>query len=259
MEADGVVLKAVLEGYAQPDPKLVGTIERKNGVVLSYVSHADITRILIEIDPLWSWEPLAIKDGRPEIHCANGMATMWGKLTLLGKTMIGVGSCDESKPDRDKELIGDFLRNASMRFGIALNLWSKQDADGGKRDVTNVVNMVNRAFGTSAAPSAPRTSGGGGGGTSSVKQQNLIVKLSRERNILDLPQYLTEEFGRAISAVGDLSSSEASSVISGWIGGGDAKPAPAKTAKKAPAPEAPHPAEDSMLPDGFFAPDEEPF
>jgi hypothetical protein len=34
----------------------------------------------------------------------------------------------------DKELVGDFLRNASMRFGIALSLWTKQEWEdlGGK-------------------------------------------------------------------------------------------------------------------------------
>ena len=52
---------------------------------------------------------------------------MWATLTLLGKSFLGVGSVRSDKPDMDKELIGDFLRNASMRFGIALSLWSKQD------------------------------------------------------------------------------------------------------------------------------------
>jgi hypothetical protein len=52
---------------------------------------------------------------------------MWGTLTLLGKSMLGVGSVRADKQDLDKELVGDFLRNAAMRFGIALSLWSKQD------------------------------------------------------------------------------------------------------------------------------------
>jgi hypothetical protein len=57
------------------------------------------------------------------------MAVMWGKLTILDKTMLGVGSVRSDKPDLDKELIGDFLRNASMRFGICLSLWSKSEWD----------------------------------------------------------------------------------------------------------------------------------
>jgi hypothetical protein len=125
-ETEAVMLKAVLEQYATPDPKIVGTIPR-NGINLAYVSHAEITRILIEIDPMWNWQPINWVDGRPAIHEANGVATMWATLTLLGKSLVGVGSVRSDKPDLDKELVGDFLRNAAMRFGICLSLWSKQD------------------------------------------------------------------------------------------------------------------------------------
>ena len=125
-ETESLMLKAVLEQYATPDPKIVGTIPR-NGINLAYVSHAEITRILIEIDPMWNWQPVAWQDGRPATHEANGMITMWGTLTLLGKDLIGVGSVRSDKPDYEKELVGDFLRNAAMRFGICLSLWTKQD------------------------------------------------------------------------------------------------------------------------------------
>ena len=136
-ETEALLLKAVLEQYATPDPKIVGTIPR-NGINLAYVSHAEITRILIEIDPMWNWQPVAWVDGRPAIHEANGVATMWGTLTLLGKSLVGVGSVRSDKPDLDKELIGDFLRNAAMRFGICLSLWSKQDWETPRNNVSSV-------------------------------------------------------------------------------------------------------------------------
>jgi hypothetical protein len=125
-ELNTQLLRAVLDQYATPDPKIVGTIPR-NGINLAYVSHADITKILIEVDPSWSWQPVEWVNGRPAINVENGTATMWASLTLLGKSMLGVGSVRADKQDLDKELIGDFLRNAAMRFGIALSLWSKQD------------------------------------------------------------------------------------------------------------------------------------
>ena len=125
-EMNTALLRAVLDEYATPDPKIVGTIPR-NGINLAYVSHADITRILIEVDPAWSWQPIEWVNGRPAINVENGTATMWGTLTLLGKSMIGVGSVRADKQDHEKELVGDFLRNAAMRFGIAISLWSKQD------------------------------------------------------------------------------------------------------------------------------------
>ena len=54
---------------------------------------------------------------------------MWGILTVHGKDMIGVGTVKHDKADVDKELIGDFLRNSAMRFGICLSLWTKQEWD----------------------------------------------------------------------------------------------------------------------------------
>jgi hypothetical protein len=133
MEADKQALFKVLHDYAVPDPKIVGKLP-KGGIQLDFVGHADITRILIEIDPCWRWVPIGWDEGRPVIHVENGMATMWGELTLLGQARLGVGSCRADKPDLDKELVSDFLRNAAMRFGIALSLWTKQEWEdlGGK-------------------------------------------------------------------------------------------------------------------------------
>lgn len=133
MEPDRQALFKVLHDYAVPDPKIVGKLP-KGGIQLDFVGHADITRILIEIDPCWRWVPIAWENGRPLIHVENGIATMWGELTLLGQARLGVGSCRADKPDLDKELVSDFLRNAAMRFGIALSLWTKQEWEdlGGK-------------------------------------------------------------------------------------------------------------------------------
>jgi len=127
-------LEDILTKYAVPDPSIVGKLPR-GGIQLDFVGHAEINRILIDIDAMWSWEPCGWDNGRPAIHEANGMAVMWGKLTVLGKTMLGVGSVRADKPDLDKELIGDFLRNASMRFGICLSLWSKSEWDDSKTTV----------------------------------------------------------------------------------------------------------------------------
>ncbi len=131
--------KSLFDLYGKPDPETISRLEKPGGVVLHYVGHAEITRVLLEVDPGWTWEPLAIVDGRPAIHLHAGtvkrretevqvvMATMWGRLTLDGVTRVAVGSVEAHKPDLDKELVSDFLRNAAMRFGIALSLWMKDD------------------------------------------------------------------------------------------------------------------------------------
>lgn len=120
-------LQDILGTYGVPDKSIVGKLPR-GGITLDFVGHAEITKILIEIDPNWSWEPVAwTTDGRPAINVVNGNAVMWGRLTVLGQTRLGVGTAKHDKPDLDKELIGDLLRNAAMRFGICLSLWSKAE------------------------------------------------------------------------------------------------------------------------------------
>jgi hypothetical protein len=53
---------------------------------------------------------------------------MWIKLTVCGMTRIGYGHSDgKTGGDAVKEVIGDALRNAAMRFGAALDLWHKGD------------------------------------------------------------------------------------------------------------------------------------
>lgn len=93
---------------------------------LDYVGHAGITDRLNEVDPLWNWEPFALTPhGTP--LCSDG--GMWGRLTVLGMTRIGFGDANGKQgPSATKEMIGDFIRNAAMRFGVATYLWSKSEA-----------------------------------------------------------------------------------------------------------------------------------
>jgi hypothetical protein len=250
-ELNTQLLRAVLDQYATPDPKIVGTIPR-NGINLAYVSHADITKILIEVDPSWSWQPMEWVNGRPAINVENGTATMWGTLTLLGKSMLGVGSVRADKQDLDKELVGDFLRNAAMRFGIALSLWSKQDwsdnttiislpatqvkrAEEAKPYVQNhpakgvpspkvvqdfmsdeptpdEVAEIAAAFGATVVENiTPISRATVSGGKASEKQKGLISKLAKEKVNGDCVPVMQNLFGK--SAVGDLTSKEASGLI----------------------------------------------
>lgn len=97
---------------------------------LDYVGHADVTDRLLEADPAWTWEPFALseEDGTPLISRNGSELTMWIRLTVCGVTRPGVGSVAPDSFDVAKQLIGDALRNAAMRFGIALDLWTKHEA-----------------------------------------------------------------------------------------------------------------------------------
>jgi hypothetical protein len=135
-------LEEIISKYGVPDPKIVGKLP-KGGMQLDFVGHADVTKMLIEIDPEWTWEPTAFDaNGLPAYRVENGMAHMAGWLTILGVRRLGIGSVIHNKPDLLKELISDFIRNASMRFGVCLSLWTKQEWD----DVSY----------TSSTPSAPK-------------------------------------------------------------------------------------------------------
>lgn len=95
-------------------------------VHVSYVGHAALTDRLLDVDPAWTWEPLAMTaDGLPVMDTFGGM---WIKLTVCGVTRLGYGHAgDKGGGDAIKEVIGDALRNAAMRFGAALDLWHKGD------------------------------------------------------------------------------------------------------------------------------------
>jgi len=93
---------------------------------LDYVGHAALTDRLLDADPHWHWEPLALDEqGLPRLDEAGGM---WIKLTVCGVSRLGYGDAQgKTGPDAVKERIGDALRNAAMRFGAALELWHKGD------------------------------------------------------------------------------------------------------------------------------------
>jgi len=96
---------------------------------IDYVGHADVTARLLEVDPAWTWEPFAVgPDGLP---ARDRSGDLWIRLTVLGVTRPGVGDGKSTK-----ECIGDAIRNAAMRFGVALDLWAKGDRTWAQSDET---------------------------------------------------------------------------------------------------------------------------
>lgn len=115
---------------------------------LAYVGHAETTDRLLKSDPGWTWKPMA-RDIDPQVMaaaCATGNPEivqmvidasppkfdhhggMWMNLTVHGVTRPGYGDAQGKKgPNAVKEIIGDGIRNAGMRFGMGLDLWSKSD------------------------------------------------------------------------------------------------------------------------------------
>lgn len=131
------VVKAAVNGLALlrlPFPENQISKLPKHGTYLSYVGHAALTDRLLDADPNWSWEPMAVDPmGLPMFDSTGGL---WIRLTVCGVTRIGYGHAAEKKGmdpgNREKEVIGDALRNAAMRFGAALDLWHKGELHASK-------------------------------------------------------------------------------------------------------------------------------
>ena len=106
--------------------KICGSWHHPDVVHLDYVGHAALTDRLLDTDPEWNWEPMGLNpDGTPALDRNGGL---WIRLTVCGVTRPGYGCADgKSGGDAMKEIIGDALRNAAMRFGAALDLWHKGD------------------------------------------------------------------------------------------------------------------------------------
>jgi hypothetical protein len=117
---------------------------------LDFVGHADTTDRFLQVDPDWSWEPVerqvdqqvlaaAVATGNTEIVKAvldsappkfDDKGGLWIRLTIAGVTRLGYGDAQgKSGPNAVKEVIGDALRNAGMRFGVGLDMWRKESAE----------------------------------------------------------------------------------------------------------------------------------
>lgn len=143
---------------------------------IDYVGHADVTDRLLQVDPGWNWEPKAEDErGMPvfDLDDHGSPVGLWIKLTVGDVTRLGYGSCPSGQGDAVKVLIGDALRNAAMRFGVALDLWAKGDrADPAAENATASAGQASRrGSGQSAAdawdnakPAPPRQNGSDGNG-----------------------------------------------------------------------------------------------
>lgn len=121
---------------------------------LDYVGHGAVTDRLLEVDPAWNWEPVATEPGGTpafEQTKAGDRVGLWIKLTVCGVTRLGYGSCPTGQSDAEKVLIGDALRNAAMRFGVALDLWIKGHAEDDERTTATAEGTDSRRSTSQAA------------------------------------------------------------------------------------------------------------
>ena len=191
----------------------------KGGVQLDYVGHAAVTDRLLTVDPEWSWEPFALDDhGLPALDRAGNL---WIRLTICGVTRIGVGDGKSAK-----EVVGDAIRNAAMRFGVALDLWAKE----------NLVEFAQAAAAHQVAPTEqpeapaptrrmsrkPAKHVEDANGAMTAKTRGRLFALFGERGIDDRDEQIrgiAHVIGRPIASRSELTEDEARAVIARLEGG----------------------------------------
>lgn len=194
---------------------------------LDFVGHAAVTDRLLSVDPGWTWEPMALDEhGSPAL---DREGNLWIRLTVCGVTRLGVGDGPNMK-----ERIGDALRNAAMRFGVALSLWTKDELESGFLESKAVEGSPDaqrdepktsrrEQHGTvrqspARAPEAnPQTGEIADPNMASQKQLGMIAALFGDKHFLDdravRHEYVKEVVGRDFASTKELSKREASRVI----------------------------------------------
>lgn len=165
--ADDAAMRTALR--APFAPELVGLLPATSKrPALPYVGHAAVVDRLNEAAPDWTYsvEPvvvngnIVIEDRKarfvPDPEGLSHVVAVFGTITVGGISRQEVGDVDNftTYGDELKKAISDFIRRGAMRFGVALDLWSKED-------LSNVGESTPAANVTSApgTPEAGHTSG----------------------------------------------------------------------------------------------------
>lgn len=131
----------------------------KGGMQLDYVGHAAVTDRLLDVDAEWKWEPDRDEHGRWDVQVYGNDAVLTGTLTVCGVTRPCVGTASAKAFDLHKQLQSDAIRNGAMRFGVALDLWSKEDlhdAQAPEQDVVSAADAKQRLIDASDVDTAKR-------------------------------------------------------------------------------------------------------
>lgn len=110
-------LVATLEHLKHPfDRKQISKLPASDKrPALDYVNHAHVTNRLNQYAPDWSYTV-------DEIVTENGECWVRGTMTIYGASRVEFG-----KGKNPLEAMSHFIRRAAMRFGVATDLWAKED------------------------------------------------------------------------------------------------------------------------------------
>jgi hypothetical protein len=112
-EDDDVMRKALREPFP---PEQIGKLPAsQRRPALDFVGHAAVTQRLNDAAPGWFYTV-------DELFSMGSICWIRGTMTIGGVSRIEYGDGDDPK-----DAIGNFIRRGAMRFGVALDLWSRQE------------------------------------------------------------------------------------------------------------------------------------
>jgi len=179
--ADDAKMRQGLRAPFPPEQigKLPATAKRPE---LDYCGHAAVTDRLNKEAPDWSYSisPVVVRgtitgEGRdrrfvPDETGLPHVMAVFGTMTVGGVTRQEVGDVESftTYGDELKKAISDFIRRGAMRFGVALDLWSKEDLN--YSVAAGIGEKTQGAIGDTSRPAAdePGTRVGLGEGTSAA-------------------------------------------------------------------------------------------
>jgi len=131
-EVEGILPKPYKADSQKGNCNVCGGYHGLPAAHLPFVGHAAITDRLLAVDPGWTWDFVAT-DPNTGMPLLDSEKNLWITLTVCGVTRKGCGDGPSMKVR-----IGDALRNAAMRFGVALYLWTKDELESDAEHGSNV-------------------------------------------------------------------------------------------------------------------------
>lgn len=221
--------KALRDALRAPfDPSQIGS--KPGGSkrpAVSFVSHGLVTERLTDAAPDWFFTIDQIKESPDGQHVLGVVGTM----TIGGKSIPEVGEPENTSKwgDELKLAVSDFIKRAAMRFGVALDLWIKEDlkTSGGGQAMGKGQSPAGRTAAEAPSPSSePQApSGGVGAGTApepppdapddvyvdalwadAVEQYGSKVKVLKA---------VRERFGESVAAAKDVTAEQLDGLLSG--------------------------------------------
>lgn len=111
--------------YRADDGRRCGGFHENPAIHINYVPVGAVYKRLREVDPAWTWRPLARDEhGQPILERGNGgnPVGIWIELEVCGVTRIGYGERPEgSTANPFKLVIGNAIKNAAKLFGVVVD------------------------------------------------------------------------------------------------------------------------------------------